>query len=189
MKTKTLILALLISMSTVALTFGNDRPDITVVSAKGSEVFKVIYKGTTSGKVKLSIFDPNGKTVLSESIQGRQGFICPLNFKGLPSGSYTIELVDDQGSFQESVLYVPSTDLKRIHATPLEGGKKVLLAIANAQNERISISIYDEEQRLLHTETKTLQGDFAKVYKVIADGQRFVYEIADEAGNKKSFSF
>lgn len=189
MKTKTLILAMLITMGTVALTFGNDRPDITVVSAKGSEVFKVIYKGTTSGKVKLSIFDRNGRTVLSESIQGRAGFICPLNFKGLPSGNYTIKLVDDQGSFQENILYVPSTELKSIHATRIEGGNRVLLAIANAQNEKIAIRIYDEEQTLLHTETRTLAGDFAKVYNVIADGQHFVCEVSDEAGNKKAFSF
>lgn len=189
MKTKTLILAMVIMMSTVALSSGKDRPDITVVSVKGSEVFKVIYKGATSGKVKLSIFDREGKTVLSENIQGREGFICPLNFRGLPSGSYTIEIVDDQGSFQQNILYVPASDLKSIHATRIDGGNRMLLAIANAQNEEIAIRIYDEEQRLIHAETKTLDGDFAQVYNVMADGQKFVFEVSDEAGNRKSFSF
>src|SRR5687768_2967368 len=44
MKTKTLFFALLVAVSTTAFGFSNDEPALTVVSSKGSEVFKVIYK-------------------------------------------------------------------------------------------------------------------------------------------------
>lgn len=180
---------MLIAVSTVALTFGNDRPDMIVVSSRGSEVFKVIYKGITSGRVKLSIFDGQGKIVLSENLQGKDGFIRPLNFKGLPSGNYTIQLVDDQGSYQESVRYVPSAELKSIHATKLDDEGRFLLSIANAQTEEIVIRIYDKEQRLLHSETNTLTGDFARVYKLDNMLKQYVCEVSDGAGNKKLFSF
>ena len=48
-------------MSLVTSARANDGREMTVVAAKDSEVFKVIYKGNTSGKVKLNILDEMGR--------------------------------------------------------------------------------------------------------------------------------
>jgi hypothetical protein len=97
MKTKSLFFAVLVMASTVA--FANEGPEMTVVAVRGSEVFKVIYKGGNAGRVKLKIFDSQGKMIRSEKLQGwSNGFICPLNFKGLDAGDYTIEIIDEAGT-------------------------------------------------------------------------------------------
>ena len=166
MKTKTLFFALLVAVSTTAFGFSSDEPALTVVSSKGSEVFKVIYKGSTTARVKLNLLDERGNVIHSEVISGLNGFIRPLNFKGLESGQYTIEVVDKADRFQESVTYLPAHELKSIHVSKLlKHDGKFLLAVANAQEEAIHIKIFDQEQRLVHAESKTLRGDLPRCTK------------------------
>ncbi len=189
MKTKTLI-ALIVAASSLSLAFGNDNPQMAVVSLRGSAVFKVIYKGNTTGKVKLNIFDRDGRIIHSASIPGLNGFICPLNFKGLDSGTYTIELIDDLGSHRENVVYTPVDKMKVIHVSKLRGQEgKFLLAIARAQDETIAIRIYEDGDKLVYSESKTINGDFAEIFKVERPDGHYMFEISDVAGNRKHFSF
>lgn len=189
MKTKALFFALLLAaVSTTA--FAKEDPGMAIVSSKGSEIFKVIYKGASTGKVKLNILNSQKRVIYSETISGLNGFICPVNFKGLASGNYTIELVDNTGRYQEQVTYKPVSELKSIHVSKLahEEGK-YLLAVANAQDEPISVRIFDELQRVLYNESKTLKGDYAEVFKLVNDRKGYTFEVSDAAGNKKYFTF
>lgn len=190
MKTKALFFALLVAVSTTAFAFGNDEPGMTVVSFKGSEIFKVIYKGSKTGKVKLNILDQRGNTIHSETIAGLNGFICPVNFKGLASGTYTIEVVDDGARYQENVTYKPAHELKSIHVSKLvnENGK-YLLSVSNAQNEPIGVRIYDQEQRLVYNNSQVRNGDFAQVFKMENNKGRYTFEVSDASGHKKYFNF
>lgn len=188
MKIKGLFLALLVAVSGAA--FGNENPGMTVVSFKGSEVFKVIYKGASTGKVKLNILDAQGKSLHSEVFSGVDGFIVPVNFKGLSSGKYTIQIVDNAGKYEENVVYRPVSDIKSIHISKiLEEDGKFLLAVANAQNEPISVKIYDGFQRLVYSESKVLSGDFAQVFRIEHPSFRYTFEVTDGAGNRKYFNF
>lgn len=77
MKMKKILAALLIMMSAGITTSGNDGPYMTVVSLKGTEVFKLIYTGNTSGWVKLNIFESQGRVIHAETIAGRNGSFTP----------------------------------------------------------------------------------------------------------------
>src|SRR5690606_18204445 len=112
--------ALLVALSSTAFAFGND-PGMTVISANGSGLFKVIYQGATPGKVKLNIFDSEGKKIHAKIYSGLDGFICPLNFSRLTPGNYTIELVDGAGRYEQHIVYKPVHDVKGIHVTRLQG--------------------------------------------------------------------
>lgn len=190
MKTKCLFFGMLIMMSLATSALANDGREMTVVTAKDSEVIKVIYKGNTSAKVKLNIFNEQGNIIHSASIAAKDGFICPLNFKGLPSGNYTIELVDDQGSRQENVTYVALHDRKSVHVSKIinEDGK-FLFAVANAQNESIIIRIYDQRQKLVYSGSKVIAGDFAQVFRMPSGLDRYTFVVSDVVGNQKSFIF
>lgn len=189
MKTNSLFFAVLVMTSTVA--FANEGPEMTVVPVRGSEVFKVIYKGADAGRVKLKIFDDHGKMIHTENLQALgNGFIRPLNFKGLDAGTYTIEIIDRAGSHRETISYRPAHDLKSIHVSKLRKGEgKFLLAISNAQDEHIEIRIYDFTKRLVHYENKVIKGDFAQVYKIQHVHGRYTFEITDAGGHKKQFAF
>lgn len=190
MKTRTLFFAVVLAVTTTALAYGNEGPGMTVVSVKGSEVFKVIYKGSVEGKIRLNILDEQGNKIYSESFSGVGGFILPVNFKGLRAGNYTIEIVHNAGIYQEEVSYKPVADSKNIHVSNLrrENGK-YLLTITGANNEAINVKIYDEEQRVVYNETKTLSGDFAQVYRIENPRGRYSFQVSDADGKTRHFTF
>lgn len=190
MKTTAIIFTALLAVMTSAIVYANDGSGMTVISQKGSEIFKVIYKGGVSGKVRLNILDAQGKTIHTKIFAGLNGFILPVNFSGLQAGSYTIEVIDNKARYQEQVRYLPSSEMKSIHVSQLvrEDGK-YLLAVADAQDEAITIKIYDEKQRLVYNELKVLSGDFAQVYHIENTRGHYTFEVADSSGNRKYFNF
>lgn len=191
MKKRTLILSLLLAVGAAATVVANDGPAMKVVSQKGSEIFKVIYKGADSGRVRLNIRDHQGKTIHTKHLGVRDGFILPVNFKGLQSGSYTIELVDNAGKYEQQISYLPSSSTKTIHVSKLANeSSKYLVAVADGGNETIDINIYDQNNKLVHSESKRLSGDFAQVYTIQNSSRgRYTFEVADSAGNRKYFDF
>jgi hypothetical protein len=188
MKTKALFFALLVMAGTTA--FGNDAPGLTVVSLKSSGIFKVIYKGSERGRVKLNILDNGGKTIHTETISDVDGFIVPVNFNGLRAGEYFIEVVDNSGKHREQVSYRPTADLKSVHVSKLAGIEdKYLFSVADAQDEPIQVRIYDNLQRVIFAESKVLSGDFAQVFNLLNNTGSCTFEVSDATGNKKYFTF
>src|SRR5688572_9254704 len=135
MKTKSLFIAALVTVGAAMSAFGKEEPTnkgLAVVAVKGSEVFKVIYKGEGSSRVKLNVYNSSAEVVFSESFSGVEGFIRPLNFKGLQSGEYTIELVDATGKKVEKLNYQPAKSDKNIHITKVGSQEgKFMIAMAS----------------------------------------------------------
>jgi hypothetical protein len=188
MKTKSLFFAALVMMSAVALAAGKDEPRRTgmaIVPVKGSEVFKVVYRGESAGKVKLNIYDANANVILTETFKGTDGFIVPLNFAGLQFGEYTVELIDQAGKKVEKVVFQASKNEKAVHISKVSEGK-FLLSVANTTAaEQITVKIFDENNNLIHSETKEVAGAFAQVYKL--KGTSNTFEISDNNGVVKTF--
>jgi hypothetical protein len=195
MKARSLFLAALVTVVTLATAVGKDVPrntGLVVVPVKGSEVFKVIYKGETTGRVKLNIYNASSRIIFSESINVGDGFICPLNFAGLEPGEYTLELVDVTGAKKvEKVKYLTSTATsKNVHVSKLvkEDGK-FLVAVTNAGTEKINVRIYDGANNLVHSESREVKGDFAQLYTIKNVTGGLTFEVSDDAGYTKTIRF
>jgi hypothetical protein len=191
MKTKSLIIAALVTMSAIVTAVGKDEPraGLVVVPVKGSEVFKVIYRGENTGRVKLNVYNAESQIIFSEVLTGVDGFIRPLNFSGLQSGEYTVELIDATGKRVEKVSYQPYKSNKYVHVSKLvkEEGK-YLISVANAGNEKINVKIYDAANNLIHNETREVSGEFAQLYAV-KNANAVTFEISDSNGNLKTSRF
>jgi hypothetical protein len=193
MKTKSLFFAALVLISSVALA-GKDEPRRTgmaIVPVKGSEVFKVIYKGETTGKVKLNIYNAEDKVIMAEVFTGVDGFICPLNFAGLEPGEYTIELIDAAGKKIEKIIYGTKKSSKFVHVSKLvnQDGKYLLSVVNGGANEPINVKIFDAKNNLIHSETKQVDGDFAQVYKLNSVSTAYTFEVSDNSGNLRTIRF
>ncbi len=189
MKTKSLFAALLM-ISAVAFAGKNEpvRTGMAVIPVKGSEVYKVVYKGVAQGKVKLSILSADGKVILSETFNS-DGFIRPLNFSGLEAGEYTITVADATGVKSEKIVYGGvKRNVSNVHVSKLKNAGKYLLSVANAVNGPIQVRIIDSKNNVVFTETKLVNGDFAQVYKIEATGS-YTFEISDVRGNIKTAQF
>lgn len=163
---------------------------MAVVPVRGSEVFKVIYKGENTGKVRINIYNKQAEVVFSETLSGVSGFIRPLNFSGLESGEYTVELVDASGKKVEKIVYKPVVDSKHIHISKLsKDGGKFLVAVANAGTANINVRIYDAAHNLVHSEVKNVNDEFAQIYTVKNVSGAVTFEVSDNAGNTKTIRF
>jgi hypothetical protein len=193
MKTKSLFLAGLVMLGSAVAFAGKDEPrktGLAVIPVKGGEVYKLVYRGESIGKVKLSIFNSTGALVLTESIHGTDGFILPLNFTGLTSGEYTVEVLDASGKKAEKIIYQPSHSISSIHVSKLSAiESKFLVSISNKGSETIVLNIYDSENNLIHGEIRNISGDFAQVYKLQSLSSGFRFEITDLAGITKTIKF
>ena len=193
MKTKSLYIAAIIVIAAAVTAVGKDEPRSTglaVIPVKGSEVFKVIYKGESASKVKLNVYNSSSQIVFSETMNSVDGFIRPLNFTGLQFGEYTIELTDASGKKVEKVNYQPAKSESAIHVMKLVSGDgKYLLSVSNSNSEIVTVKIFDEANNLVHSATKEVSGDFAQLYTLKDIQGTVTFEVSDNAGNTKSVSF
>ncbi len=189
MKTRSFFMAaLLIAGATGAFAAAEPTASLAVISAKGSEVVKVIYKGTT-GKVKLNVYNNAGQIVFTETRQVQEGFIRPLNFTGLQAGEYTVELIDALGVQSEKISYQPVVTVKTmaVHVAKLPETGKFLLSVAAVQdtpNRNVIIRIYDINNNLIHTSKREAVGDFAQVFNIQNVEGGYTFEVA--AGNEST---
>lgn len=193
MKTKSLFFAAFVLVSSLAVAAGKDEPRIgmAVVPVKGSETFKVIYKGESAGKVRLNIYNSASRIILTETFASTQGFIVPVNFAGLEAGEYTIELIDAAGKKVEKVFFgakKASEKIAHISNIDKKNGKFLLSVVTPADGQQINIKIYDGEN-LIHSETKVVTGDFATVYKLNPAATSVTFEVSDNTGKIKTARF
>jgi hypothetical protein len=189
MKTRSLFIAALVVFSAAVSAIGKEEPSkagLAVVPVKGKEVFKVIYKGENAGRVKLNIYNSIGEVVFSETLNSVDGFIRPLNFSGLQSGEYTVELSDATGKRVEKISYLPKVSSfdKNVRVIKMEESK-FIVSVANVGKEVVNVKIYDASNNLVHSESNAVSGNFAQVYSIKNVTAGFTFEVADNAGNTK----
>jgi len=193
MKTKSFLIAALIVLSAGMYAVAGDEPGnsgFAVLSVKGSETVKVIYKSEIVEKVKLNLYNEQGTLLFSETRSGN-GFIRPLNLKGLPYGEYTVELISAAGKRTEKISYESKTATPYFHVSKVTSTvDKYLLSVKDENaNSKINIRIYDNSNNLIHDEVKEISGSFAQLYAIKNFKNSVTFEISDASGNVKVVSF
>jgi hypothetical protein len=191
MKTKSLFIAALVVFSAAVSALGKEDPSnvgLAVINVKGTEVYKIVYKGETTGKVKVNIYNTDGNVVFTETLSKVDGFILPLNFNGLQFGEYTVELIDATGKKLEKVSYAPkSKSTKNIHVSKVSGEEgKYIVAVANEGAEVIGVKIYDNANNLIYDKSEEINGDFAKIYAIKNLTVGYTIEVTDKTGYTKT---
>jgi len=166
------------------------KPDSPVgisVIKKGA-VVKLFYRGEQSGKVKVTIYDEDGKVVFTETHNNTEHFMRPYNFSSLPAGNYTIELSDEQGKRFKKVTHSWKTEIRSAHLTRLNDNEnKYMLAVPNKGQDALTVRIYDHNYKQLYQETEIINGNFAKVYNLRWRHGPHIFEITDQKGKTNRF--
>lgn len=187
MKTRFFYLAALLVIGSTVGAVAKEEPttaSVAVVAVKGSDVVRVIYKGITAGKVKVNIYNASSKVVFSESRNTTNGFILPLNFSGLQSGEYTVEVVDAIGSKSEKINYQPLKSETAVHVARLAESGKFLLSVADNGSEVVTVKIFDEFNNLIHTSSKQFEDGFAQIFSIKSKTVgSYTFEVINSEGN------
>jgi len=112
----------------------------------------------------------------------------PLNFAGMDAGVYTIEITDENGTQLQKVNYAQianETTIKAFHVCKLQDGK-YLVSVANEGTENVNISVYDNNDNLIHSESRTVNGGLGLVYNLKQVSGQPVFTVTDNAGNKRT---
>lgn len=201
MKTRNVVMTAAAMIVASAFTFAGEPTSKVVVLNQGSaEIFKVIYEGTTVGKVTLKVYDKSGNQLLAESTTGLSKFMRSVNFAGMEPGEYSIQISDATGTHTEKVNYkitnkkVESDDnfvvnnessIKAVHITKLQGEGKYLMSISTEGSKKINVRIYDETANLLHNENVTVNGSMGLVYNLKQVQGQPSFLVSDSQGNKQ----
>ena len=192
MKTQVMCIAAFMVIAASVAAVGKDEPraGMAVVPVKGSEVFKVIYKGESASKVKLNVLDASSDIVFTETFNNMDGFIRPLNFSGLQFGEYTIEVTDAQGTRVERINYQPMKAERAVHVSKLVKDQgSFLLSVAKNSGQSITVKIFDTYSNLLYTGSRSDSGDFAQLFTVKDVDGGVTFEISDNAGHISTVRF
>jgi len=186
MKTKSVVFALMLAFVSVSAIAANPvGPKVVIINQKESGIFKVIYEGAQIGKVSLKIFNKSGKVVSAETINGTDGFILPVNFSGMESGEYTIEVSDASGKQINKLEYKMDTRVNTIHVAKIGNESKYLLAVANQGSEEINVRIFDGANNLVHNENLVVDGSLGLVYNLKNITGVPTFEVTNQAGATK----
>ena len=190
MKTKLMVSALLVALiAGVAVAADPVGPKVVVVNQKEPGMFKVIYEGVKAGRVNLKISNHEGIVLFNESVSGVNSFIRPLNFKGMATGEYTIEVSDASGKQIQKVKYEIVPSMRMVHVSKIAGENKYILGVAKGSNEEINVKIYDGSSNLVHNQNLLVNGDFGLVYNLKGVSGLPTFEVTDKTGNTKVIKY
>jgi hypothetical protein len=186
MKTKSIVLAsamIVASIFTYAIDPTNSQ--FVVVNQKEAGLFKVIYQGATEQPVVMKIYGLGGKVVFEEIFKSVKGFALPINFTGMEAGEYIIEIADENGKKLQKVSYGTETNVEVIHISKVKEEGKYLFAAKSNGSEEINVNIFDGNNNLVHSEKRTINGNFGLVYNLQKVSGTPTFEVTDHTGAVK----
>lgn len=188
MKTKSILLMAIVLMSSAAFADEPNAPKLVVLSQKESGLFKVIYDNPQTPKVKMTILNSEGVALYTESIKSTDGFILPVNFKGLTPGEYSIEIADGANKQVQKVSYATSTKTQNIHIAKLgKEANKYLLSVANEGS--VNVKILDGAFNIIHDQNVNVANAFGIVYNLKGVQGAPTFEVTDASGNVKTVKY
>ncbi|MDH3712015.1 MAG: hypothetical protein OER04_19165 [Cyclobacteriaceae bacterium] len=164
------------------------------VIAKADQTFKVIYEAEEKSKVKVNIYDWKNHKIFTDVIDQTDGFSKPYNFKNLPEGNYTFEIISNGVKSREVVsnsIQAPEHTMKALIIPTANSGKFQLMVMSNDMGP-VRISVLDHKGKLLLEEDVNSPETFGKVYDLnqLRNSQaRFVVTAASGVLKDQSFNW
>ena len=172
---------------------GTARPMSEAVTIQG-ELVKVIYSNPEPCDVTITIANENGDVLLTDKIKGKSEFIRPYNFSELEEGTYEVTIQDDAGERVNEIEYhAPEQEEMMAHISFIGNEANdenlYLVAVPCQGEEEVTITVYDANHHVLHTDTKHINSDYASVYRVIGAKDGVVFKVTNKEGKEKSFEY
>ena len=189
MKTKSIVLSVMMVLVSV-FTFASDpsNSQLVVLNTNTAGVFKVIYHQPGENSIAFKVYNQQGEIVFADYIRSSNGFIRPLNFLGMESGAYKVELKSGNQVTEQMITYsTASTEenvidgiVKSIHVSKLAGENKYLLAISNQGTNRVNVRILNGNKEMVYNRNMNINGDLGVVYSLKQLVGTPTFEVSDK---------
>jgi hypothetical protein len=155
-----------------------------------ASTFKLYYKSEVSTDVKVSIYNEAKSLVYFEKIKNTSGFIRPYSLENMEEGNFTVTIEDHAGTTVQKISTIPVDNSKLVNVLKLNNGEaKYLLTVGGKGEESILFNIYDGQHNLVHSEAKTVNGDFAQIYNLSKVKGTPSFEVLHQNGSLESIEY
>jgi hypothetical protein len=189
MKMKSIVLSvMMVLVSVFAFAIDPSNSQLVVLNTNTTGIFKVIYQQPGQNSVAFKVYNQQGEIVFADYIRSSNGFIRPLNFLGMESGAYKVELKSGNQVTEQMITYsTASTEekvidgtVKSIHVSKLAGDNKYLLAISNEGTNRVNVKIYDGAKELVYNTSMKIAGNVGVIYSLKQLVGTPTFEVSDK---------
>lgn len=144
----------------------SDTKKIAIVQ-NSTDKFKVVYLDKNPGKVSIDIADSKGKIVYSQKVENVDGFAQSYDFKGLPEGQYTFNIVNPDGTKTKKAVTFEKPEIQpefKANILDVNDKNKFRLSVLKSNDEPVVVNIYNSSNKLIHTEKIKESESFRKTY-------------------------
>ena len=193
MKKLTLLAVLLTVFSAVG--FAKATPEDGETSkfkivAKSDVKFDFIYVAEEVGEVNVTIYDAKGNQVCNNTVKDSKSFRRTYNFSKLEPGKYKVVVRNEDGTRNEVINYKVKKAVLQTFVSKIPDSKSIKVHVGAFNVERpVTVNIYNQNNRLIHTEEIKNKGSFSKVYDLSKTSTKSVNVRVLNDGEVKSFSY
>ena len=143
--------------------------------AKSEVKFEFSYSSLKRGDVCVTIYNEKGYLMSSKTVKNAKLFKRIYDFRKLEPGNYTIMVRNESGTTKQEIKYkVKEVRLKAY--------------VGNFNHEKaVSVKIYNQDKRLLHTDVISAKGSFSRVYNLKNISAKSVNVMIENDGETISF--
>lgn len=170
-----------ILLASASLFAADPAATVELVNQKGSTIYKVVCKLPGSGKAYVKV--SNGFDVLlSETVNFTNGFAYPLDFKGMASGQYIVEVLTKDTRFKQTIALENTKPVAYVRSTE-QPGKRHLLTITSQVPAEFTIRIFDKYFNEVFTKIETVKSEYGVVLNMANLGAGYSFEITESTGD------
>jgi len=168
-----------------------NTPSTLEVTMKSSSSFNVSYKGPGNRTVQITITDGQGKTLASRMVKNTQQFNLPVSLKDATPGKYYVIANDGTEKIVKEVWTSKTTtsfqNARKLysHVADLGGGKYLLTMRSFVSEQPVKIRIYDASNRLVQSETASVNGEKAMVFNTKKVKGAVSFVVSDPTGRSE----
>ncbi|SRR5260221_3461073 len=163
---------------------------VAVVSDATAGIYKLIYKTSEAGKVKVSIYNVGRELIFTETLLNVESFIRPYNFSNLSQGEYTIVVEDKNGKTEEKVNYFFKKVTSTVEVSKIANeANKYLLSVENKETDLIDVKILDGADNILHQQSMTVNGKFSVIYNLTKVKGEVTFQVTGSNGQTKTIKY
>jgi len=193
MKKLTLLTVLLTVISAVgfakATPVDSETSKFKIV-AKSDVKFDFIYVAEEAGEVCVTIYDAKGNKISDNTVKDAKSFKRTYDFSKLEPGKYKVVVRNKEGTRNEIINYKVKKAVLKTFVSKIPDSKSLKVHVGAFNPERpVTVNIYDQNNKLIHTEAIKNKTSFSKIYDLSKTAAKSVNVRIMNDGEVKSFSY
>jgi len=192
MKKLTILAVLLTVFSTVGskATPNDGETSKFKIVAKSDVKFDFIYVAEAVSEVCVTIYDANGNQISCKTENDIKSFRRTYDFSKLDPGKYKVVVRNADGTSNEVINYKVKKAVLQTFVTRIPNSKSVKVHVGAFNPQKaVTVNIYNQNNKLIHTEDIKNNRSFSKVYNLSRTATKSVNVSVLNDGEIKSFSY